>query len=351
MLVKGAVETLSVNGRPAVGQFGRFVLIRAMMAVVTLVIVSFIVFTLMELVPGDCAERYLAFKNTQGSGISVEDIEAERVRLGLDRPYLERWGGWLIGAFQGEFGESCILRVDIGLLLGQKFWLSLGICMTSLLLAYLIALPVGIISAVSRNPVVNNALRFVSYFGLAMPNFLLALSIMLFSTIYFGDSMTGLFSKEYRDAEWSYARFIDFLSHAWLPVFILGWSAMAFALQTVRALMLDEIDKLYVSAARARGVPEGRLMWRYGARHALGPIINSLGFDLNRIFNELPIVALILTLTDAGALLIEALARSNDQQLAGAIIFLLTTSIVVLNFFTDVLLSIIDPRIRKSMMG
>lgn len=331
-------------------QFGKFVLTRAFLAAFTLVIISLVVFTLMEFVPGDCAERYLAFKNTQGSGISVEDIEIERKRLGLDKPFVQRWTLWIVNAFQGEFGDSCILRVDIAQLLGTKFWLSLGICLSSIVLAYMIALPVGIISAASSNAYLNNGLKLISYLGLAMPNFLLALMIMLFSTIYFGDTLTGLFSKEYRDAEWSIDKFIDLLKHAWLPVFILGWSATAFALQTVRALMSDEIGKLYVTAAAARGIYGRRLLWRYPARHALSPIVNSLGFDLNRVFNELPIVALILTLTDAGALLIESLARSNDQQLAGAIIFLLTATIVSLNFLTDILLAVLDPRIRKSLV-
>ena len=272
---------------------------------------------------------------------------------GLDSTshFLERWVVWIANAFRGEFGDSCILRVDIAQLLGNKFWLSLGVCITSLALAYAIAIPVGIISAASNNAMLNNSLRFVSYLGLAMPNFLLALMIMLFSTIYFGDTLTGLFSKEYRDAPWSFDKFLDLLTHAWLPIFILGWSATAFALQTIMALMTDEIGKLYVTAAAARGVSGRRLLWRYPARHALSPIINSLGFDLNRIFNELPVVALILTLTEAGALLVESLARSNDQQLAGAIIFLLTASIVSINFVTDVLLAILDPRIRKSMIG
>ena len=333
------------------GQFARFALIRAAMAVTTLVLVSLIVFTLMELVPGDCAERYLAFKNTQGQSIGVEDIEAERARLGLDRPFLIRWVDWLGGAFVGDFGDSCILRLNISSLLGDKFWITLGICLASLTFAYLIAVPVGIIAAATRNPVLNNTLRFVSYLGLAMPNFLLALMIMLFSTVVFGDSLTGLFSPEFRDAPWSWDKTMDFLSRAWLPIFILGWSATAFALQTVRALMSDEIGKLYVTAAEARGVYGRRLLWRYPARHALGPIINSLGFDLNRIFNELPVVALILTLTEAGSLLIEALARSNDQQLAGAIIFLLTASIVTLNFLTDVALALTDPRVRKGIIG
>ncbi|MEL7116614.1 MAG: ABC transporter permease [Pseudomonadota bacterium] len=333
-------------------QFLQFAVVRAAMAVFTLLLVSLIVFTLMELVPGTCAERYLAFKNTQGSGISVEDIEAEERRLGLDRPFLVRWGSWVGNVmFRGEFGDSCILRLNINDLLSDKFLISLGICLTALLLAYLIAIPVGIIAASSESAILNNSLRFVSYLGLAMPNFLLALIIMLISTVYFGDSLTGLFSPEFRDAEWSWARVQDFLSRAWLPIFILGWSATAFALQTVRALMLDEQSKLYVTAARARGLHGRRLLWRYPARHALGPIVNSLGFDLNRIFNELPIVALILTLTEAGALLLGALAQSNDQQLAGAIIFLLTATIVAVNFFTDILLALLDPRIRKSVLG
>ena len=332
--------------------FAQFVLTRAGMAIVTLLLVSFIVFSLMEMVPGNCAERYLAYKNTQGQQITVEDIEAEEKRLGLDRPFLVRWATW-VGTvfFQGDFGESCILRVRINELLGQKIWLSLGICFTALLFAYLIAIPVGIISATANSAVANNTLRFLSYLGLAMPNFLLALMIMLFSTMVFGESLTGLFSKEFRDAPWSWDKLMDFLGRAWLPIVILGWSATAFALQTVRALMSDELGKLYVTAARARGLFGRRLLWRYPARHALGPIVNSLGFDLNRVFNELPIVAVILTLTEAGSLLLEALARSNDQQLAGAIIFMLTAAIVALNFLTDLLLSIIDPRMRRSVMG
>lgn len=334
------------------GKFIQFAAMRAAMAVFTLLIVSLIVFTLMELVPGNCAERYLAFKNTQGSTITVADIEAEERRLGLDRPFVVRWGSWVGNVmFKGEFGDSCILRLNINELLSDKFLISLGICLAALLVAYLIAVPVGIIASASNSAALNNTFRFTSYLGLALPNFLLALIIMLASTVWFGDSLTGLFSKEYRDAPWDIAKFLDFLSRAWLPIFILGWSATAFALQTVRALMLDENGKLYVTAARARGIFGNKLLWKYPARHALGPVINSLGFDLNRIFNELPVVAMVLVLTESGALLIEALARSNDQQLAGAIIFLLTASIVAVNFVTDILLALIDPRVRRGLMG
>ena len=333
-------------------KFLQFTVTRAFLSLFTLLMVSLIVFSLMEMVPGNCAERYLAFKNTQGQSITVDDIAAEERRLGLDKPFIIRWGTWVGKVFtKGEFGDSCILRLNINQLLKDKFWISLGICLAALFFSYLIAIPVGIYSATTTNAIANNSIRFVSYLGLALPNFLLALIIMLFSTIFFGESLTGLFSKEYRDAAWSMAKFWDFLSRAWLPIFVLGWSATAFAMQTVRALMLDEVDKLYVTAASARGLYGRKLLWRYPARHAMGPVINSLGFDLNRIFNELPIVALILTLTEAGALLIESLARSNDQQLAGAIIFLLTASIVFINFVTDIMLALMDPRVRKGLIG
>ncbi len=333
-------------------QFSRFVAMRLVMAIVTLLTVSFIVFSLMEMVPANCAERYLAYKNTQGEQITIADIRNEEIRMGLDKPYVIRWVNWVTDVFvHGDFGDSCILRVRVNDLLGTKFWISLGICLSSLMLAYIIAIPVGIYSATTNRAGLNKVLRFVSYLGLAMPNFLLALMIMLTSTVLFGDSLTGLFSKEFRDAAWSFDRVMDFLGHVWLPVLILGWSATAFALQTVRALMSDEYGKLYVTAARARGLSGQQLLMRYPARHALGPIINSLGFDLNRVFNELPIIALILTLTEAGALLLDSLARSNDQQLAGAIIFMLTASIIGLNFFTDILLALFDPRVRRGILG
>ncbi len=333
-------------------KFLQFTFMRAVMSVFTLFLVSLIVFSLMELVPGNCAERYIAFKNTQGQNITVEDIRAEERRLGLDRPFAVRAFSWMGSVFfKGEFGDSCILRLNINYLLSDKVWISLGICLAALFLSYLVAIPIGIYSAVSRNPIANNSVRFISYLGLALPSFLLALMIMLTTTVLFGESMSGLFSKEYRDAAWSYAKFIDFLSRAWLPIFILGWAATAFALQTVRALMLDEIGKLYVTAATARGIFGRKLLWRYPAKHSLGPVINSLGFDLNRIFNDLPVVALIMTLTEMGALLIDALAFSNDQQLAGAILMVLTATIVFINFVTDIILALMDPRVRQGLMG
>lgn len=330
--------------------FIHFLLSRLGAALVTMTLVSFLVFTLMELVPGNCAERFLAYKDTQGLVVTAEDIRAEEVRMGLDQPYVIRWIDWISGIFfRFDFGESCLWRVDVTQLVGDKMALSLALSFVALMLTYAIAVPIGIASAILRDSWFDSSLRIISYLGLALPNFLLALCVMLFSTIMFGETLTGLFSPEYRDAPWSWAKFGDLMSRAWLPVLILAWSATAIQLQTVRALMSDEKDKLYVTAARARGQIRSGLLLKYPGRHALGPVVNSLGFDLNRVFNDLPIVAAVLVLTDAGALLLDALAKSNDQQLAGAIILMMTAVIVFFNFLTDILLAVIDPRVRKGL--
>ncbi|WP_316858206.1 ABC transporter permease [uncultured Cohaesibacter sp.] len=328
--------------------FIKFAGIRLSSALATMLLVSLVVFSLMELVPGNCAERYIAYKSTQGQIITQADIHAEEVRMGLDRPYLERWVKWISKAiFRLDLGESCLWRIGVNNLIGDKMAISLLLSFAALFVTYLIAVPVGIFSARVKDSLFDSGLRAFSYLGLALPNFMLALAVMLIGTIYFNDTLTGLFSEAYRNAPWSMAKFLDMMRHAWLPILILGWSATAIQLQTVRALMADEQSKLYVLAARARGLSGWSLLMRYPARHALGPVINSIGFDLNRIFNDLPIVAAVLALTDAGALLLDALAKSNDQQLAGAIILIMTAVIVALNFVTDLLLAIIDPRVRR----
>jgi peptide/nickel transport system permease protein len=315
-------------------QFISFVVMRFILAIVTLLMVTFVVFSLMELSPLEYARRCAFF-------FPVDN-----------RPLFFRWANWVTDVFvHFDFGISCLLGRSINTLLGTKFWMSLGLCLSSLLLAYLVALPVGIYAASANRPALNNFLRVISYLGLAIPNFLLALILVLAWTIFYGNTPTGLLSREYQGVAWSYDKFVNFLSHAWIPIFVLGWSATAIALQTVRALMSDEYRKPYVTAAQGRGLSGQQLLWRYPARHALGPIINSLGFDLNRIFNELPLVALILTLSDAGALLMESLVRSNDQALAAAILFLLTASIMGLNFITDIILAILDPRFRRGLLG
>lgn len=363
-------------------QYFSYVLNRYLLALMTLLLVSGIVFSLMEVLPGDCAEKYIAYKSTQGETITQADIIAERARMGLDQPLVVRWGKWVSNlALRGDLGFSCAKRQSVNLALGDRFWMSFWFCIAALVFSYLIAVPFGILSAFTinkswtdKNPqnskkeqMINSIglslrkfldlqLRIISYLGLALPNFLLALTIILLYVFAGEPAPTGLFSTEWQDVPWftaegfAFAKLWDFLSHIWLPIFVIGWSATALQLQTVRALVVDESNKLYVDAARARGV-DGMALWAgYPVRHSISPLFNSVGFDYQRVFNDLPIVAIVIGLTDAAALLIEALALTNDQELAAAILFLVALVVISMNFVTDIVLAAIDPRVRISVL-
>lgn len=372
---------LTLLGRTS--QYFHYVRNRFLMALVGLLTVSLIVFSLMEVLPGDCAEKYIAYKSTQGETITQADIDAERARMGLDQPFAVRWGSWVANlTLNGDLGFSCAKRQPVNLALGDRFWLSFMFCIAGLMLSYLIAVPFGILSAyvlnkpwADRNPQHTTArrllntfglglakaldvvLRIISYLGLALPNFLLALSIILLYVFAGESAPTGLFSDAWRNEPWfaeqgfQWGKLNDFLGHIWLPIFVIGWSATALQLQTVRALVVDESNKLYVDAARARGV-RGLSLWaRYPVRHSISPLFNSVGFDFQRVFNDLPIVAVVIGLTDAAALLIEALAMTNDQELAAGILFLVALVVISMNFITDIVLAAVDPRVRKSVLG
>jgi peptide/nickel transport system permease protein len=369
------------NGRNS--QYVRYVFNRYLLALTALLLVSGIVFSLMEALPGDCAEKYIAYKNTQGEMITQADIQAERVRMGLDKSLPERWGRWVTNlTLRGDMGFSCAKRQSVNLALGDRFWMSFMFCIAALVFSYMIAVPFGILSAFTinkswtdNNPqhkkierfygtlllslqkMLDLSLRIISYLGLALPNFLLALTIILFY-VFAGEPMpTGLFSDRWENVPWfgvngfETGKLHDFLGHIWLPIFVIGWSATALQLQTVRALVVDESNKLYVDAARARGV-DGVALWAgYPVRHSISPLFNSIGFDFQRIFNDLPIVAIVIGLTDSAALLIEALAMTNDQELAAGILFLVALVVITMNFVTDVILAALDPRVRKSVLG
>ncbi len=368
--------------RSRVSQLFRYIYHRYLLALGTLMLVSAIVFSLMEVLPGDCAEKMIAYKNTQGEVITQAQIDAERARMGLDRPLAVRWADWVSDlTLKGDLGFSCSKRQSVNAALGDRFWISFGFCIAGLLFAYLIAVPFGILSAWSLNKpwldrkahhaparrlrnslglalskCMDLQLRLISYLGLALPNFLLALSIILLYVFAGEPTPTGLFSEQWQGQPWfaasgfQWGKLQDFLGHIWLPILVIGWAATALQLQTVRALVVDESNKLYVEAARARGIDGVRLWARYPVKHSISPLFNSVGFDFQRIFNDLPIVAVVIGLTDAAALLIEALAMTNDQELAAGILFLVALAVISMNFITDVVLAIVDPRVRNSVM-
>ncbi len=325
----------------------KFVIQRLIGLVITMFFVSIMVFIIMELPPGDYAERW-AFRKFSGTGtpITQADIDNIRHEFGLDRPGWERYLRWIGGIVtRGDFGTAFAFQTSVNNVLGQKIWLTLAILFSTLLLTYAISIPVGIYAAVHRGSAADYTLTVFSYLGLALPNFLLALILLYISVTVFDSSVGGLFSPEYEDAPWSMAKLVDLLKHLMVPAVVLAWSATALQLQTVRATMSDEINKLSVTAARARGISERRVMLKYPARLAINPVAGSIGFDVNRIFSELPIVALVLGISDLGGLLIQSYL-DLDMFVAGAILLWMTFIIVVLNFFSDILLAILDPRIK-----
>jgi peptide/nickel transport system permease protein len=325
----------------------RFILQRASGMVITMLLVSMMVFMIMELPPGDYATRW-AFRKFSGTGTSIteSDIDNIRIELGLDKPAHERYARWIFGIVtRGDFGEAFSFQTSVNNVIGQRLWLTLAILFSTLFITYAISIPVGIYAAIHRNSVADYSLTVFSYLGLAIPNFLLALVLLYISVKYFGSNVGGLFSPEYEDAPWSAAKFLDLARHLIIPSLVLAWSATAFQLQTVRATMSDELHKLSVTAARARGIPERKLLAKYPARLAINPVVSTMGFDVNRIFSELPIVALVLGISDLGELLIQSYL-DLDMFVAGAILLMMTFIIVFFNFISDILLAFLDPRVK-----
>lgn len=324
-----------------------FVLRRAAGMLVTLAVVSVVVFTIMELPPGDYAERY-AFRKFSGSmqAITEADLANLRAQFGLDRPAPVRYLSWIGGiVLRFDFGPSFAFDTSVNQLIGERLGLTLVLLFATLLVTYLIAIPVGIYAAVNRHSTLDHALTVFSYLGFALPNFLIALVLLYVSVTVFDSSVGGLFSPAFRDAPWGLARVLDLGRHLVVPAVVLAWSATAFQLQTVRSTMLDEVNKLYVTAARSRGLSETRVLLKHPARLAINPVVSTISFDMNRIFSELPIVALVLSLPELGELLIRSYI-DLDMYVAGAILLLLTFAVVVMNFVSDVLLAFLDPRVR-----
>lgn len=324
-----------------------FLLQRAVGMFITMLLVSIMVFIIMELPPGDYAER-LAFRKFSGTGaqISESDLDNLRAEYGLDRPAHERYINWISGIIlRGDFGEAFAFETSVNNVIGQRLWLTLSILFSTLIITYSISIPIGIYAAVHRHSLPDYSLTVFSYLGLAIPNFLLALVLLYISVKFFGSNVGGLFSPEFKDAPWTIAKFWDLLKHLIIPAIVLSWSAIAFQLQTVRATMSDELNKLSVTAARARGIPESKLLVKYPARLAVNPVVSTTGFDVNRIFSELPIVALVLGISDLGELLIKSYI-DLDMFVAGAILLMMTFIIVFFNFLSDIFLAFLDPRVK-----
>ena len=318
---------------------------RLLSTIILMVTVSIVAFILIQLPPGDFADSYANKKAQGGVVFTEEELDEMRNRLGLNRAYHIQYFDWIGDVLQGDFGFSWEYHRPVSDVIGERLGLTLLLAFSTLVFTYLVALPIGIYSAVRQYSIGDHVMTLFGYIGLATPNFMLALVLLYLGSELFGLSAGGVFSPEFQEAPWSLAKFWDMLAHLWVPVLVLGTAGTAFQMRTMRATLLDEINKMYVIAARAGGISEFKLLMKYPVRMALNPIVSTLGWELTNIISGAPIVALVLSLPDTGPLFLQALLN-QDMYLAGAMILIYCVLVVIGTLVSDLLLIWLDPRIR-----
>jgi peptide/nickel transport system permease protein len=311
-----------------------------------LLAISFISFVLIQLPPGDYVTTYIATLAASNEIVDQNTAADLRSRFGLDQPMIVQYWKWITNiVLFGDFGLSFEWQQPVSELIWERMSLTLVLTFSTLLLTWGIALPIGMFSAVKKYSIGDYVVTFFSFLGLAVPSFLLALVLMYFAAVEFGQSVGGLFSEQYQNAPWNFDKFIDFLQHLWIPVVILGVSGTASLIRVMRANMLDELSRPYVTTARAKGLSEFTLLVKYPMRLALNPFISTIAWLLPNLVSGSIIVAIVMSLPTAGPLLLQSL-MSQDMYLAGAFILLICALTVVGSLISDILLALVDPRIR-----
>jgi peptide/nickel transport system permease protein len=306
---------------------------------------SLVVFALVQAPPGGFLASYVSTLAASGSSIDAAQVDALRRQFGLDQPFHVRYVLWIKGLLHGNLGLSLEYQRPNAELIGQYLLPTVLLALLSFALTWAIAIPAGIYSATHPNSALDYALTVLNYIGVAIPNFMLALVLMWVAFAWFGVSVTGLFSPEYVQAPWSVPRVLDLLKHIWLPTIILGVAGTARLTRIMRANLLDELHKPYVVTARARGLPEWRLVLRYPVRVAINPLVSTIGWYLPQLFSGSLIVATVMNLPNIGPLLLRALI-SQDMYLAGSVLLIYFFFTVIGTLISDLLLAWVDPRIR-----
>ncbi|MDD9957435.1 MAG: ABC transporter permease [Gammaproteobacteria bacterium] len=323
----------------------KYILRRVLGMVPTLAVISVLVFIVIQLPEGDIVTSTVGQLEATGVDMSDDRIESLRAQYYLDQPLPIQYLYWIGNFITGDMGFSYLYAQPVNELVWERLGYTLLISIGALLFTWLLALPIGIYSAVRQYSTADYAFTTVGLIGLATPNFLIALILMYLGYNWFGLSFGGLFSPEYINAPWSWARFTDLLAHLWIPVIVIGTSGMAITMRLMRANLLDELEKPYVTTARAKGVPPLKLLLKYPVRIAINPFISTIGLLLPTLISGEAIVAVVLNLPTTGPLLIQSLI-TQDMYLAGSLIMLLSVLTVIGMLLSDLLLAWVDPRIR-----
>ena len=313
---------------------------------VSLAAMSFVSFVLIELPPGDYLSMYIKQLELRGEKVDDARIESLKVQYGYGQPFIVRYFKWVNGIVtRGNFGQSMQWKEPVNKLLATRLPFTITISLCTILFTYLLSIPIAIYSATHQYSVMDYIATVFGFIGLAIPAFLLALFLMYTLYARFGIPVGGLFSEQYRDAPWTLAKFLDLLQHLIVPVAVTGLAGTAGNIRTLRATLLDELQKDYVETARVKGLPETRLIMKYPVRIALNPLWSSISWLLPAIVSGSAIVDVVLNLPTMGPLLLQSL-KSQDMYLAGSIIFILTFLTLAGTFISDIILVISDPRIR-----
>lgn len=321
-----------------------YVMHRSVQMVATVFIISIIAFLVIQLPPGDFVNSYLATLSG-GDQITQDAVEALRAQFGLDDNLLVQYWRWISNLLTGNFGISFQYQRTVLDLLGERLPLTLAITIPTAMFVYALAVPIGIYSAVRQYSVLDYTFTFIGFIGLAIPNFLMAILLIYVNSTYFGGNVAGLFSPEYELAPWSVGRVLDMLSNMSLAILIIGLGGTAATMRVMRGMLLDELSQAYVETARAKGLPEWKLILKYPVRVAISPVLSTIGFTLPHLISGTEITATVLNLPTTGPLLLNAV-RSQDMFLAASIIFILSVLTVLGTFLSDLLLVWADPRIR-----
>ncbi|MGO8877911.1 MAG: ABC transporter permease [Desulfomonilaceae bacterium] len=318
---------------------------RIMIMIPTLIAISIISFTIIQLPPGDFLTTYVAQLSASGETVDQAELESLRTRFGLDQPMYIQYLKWAWNFIHGDFGHSFEWNKPVSELIGERLSLTVVISVCTLLFTWAVSIPIGIYSAVRQYSWLDYILTVLGFIGLATPNFLLALVLLWVSYAYFGLSIGGLFSPHFADAPWSFAKVVDLMEHLWVPVIIVGLAHTAKFIRIIRGNLLDELRKPYVVTARAKGLSETRLILKYPVRVAINPLVSTIGWTLPELISGIAITAVVLNLPTTGPLLLSAL-MSQDMQLAGTFIMFLSCLTVIGTLVSDILLAWVDPRIR-----
>tara|TARA_B100001964_G_scaffold236390_1_gene298038 strand:+ start:57 stop:1052 length:996 start_codon:yes stop_codon:yes gene_type:complete len=318
---------------------------RCVYMVFLLWLTTLVTFIVIQLPPGDYASTLLNRLEAAGHFVDAETRQQIQREFGLDQPMHVRYIKWITNASKGNFGYSFDWKRPVADLIGQRLALTITISLCTLIITYLIAVPIGIYSATHQYSFADYMFTTWGFLGLAIPNFMLALALLFFSLKYLGVNLSGLFSREFLDAPWSAAKLLDMLKHMPIPVLVVATGGSAGLIRVLRGTLLDELEKQYVITARSKGLPEITLLFRYPVRICLNPIVSSLAWLFPHLISGGTITAIVLGLPTAGPLMLRALL-TQDTYLASSILLFLTTLTLLGTMISDILLVVVDPRIR-----